>query len=376
MKPGIWRWCRRNLFATPFDSALSLIFIPVCAWAMGALVYWAAVQAQWHVVADNLRVLMVGTYPGDLMSRPWISTVILALLSGATMGAVVPPKPRRTALALLALAAAAVLAGASGHVALGWTSATTAVALAAWLGTGVLPPLRKLIGPGWLIGLVAIGVVLSPAGVERWGGLLMGVVFTLLASLLSVPLGIGLALGRRSNYASARILCTGYIEVMRSLPLILIVYWVWIISPLVAPDHPVPDLVRGLIGFTLFFAAYVAEYVRSGLQGIPRGQVEAAQSLGMAPAAVNRDIVLPQAIRVVMPALVGNVLDIFNNVPLLFIIGLTDFLRAGQMVLVNPQSGNRTYELYAFMFVVYLAVASLITYGARRLETRMALGHR
>ena len=129
-----------------------------------------------------------------------------------------------------------------------------------------------------------------------------------------------------------------------------------------------------MIGFTLFYAAYVAEYVRSGLQSIPKGQIEAANSLGMSNWQVGREIVLPQAIRVVMPALVGNVLDVFNTVPLLFIIGMTDFLRAGQMVLVNPQSGNRTYEIYAFMFAVYLMVSSLITYGARKLERKMAVG--
>jgi general L-amino acid transport system permease protein len=194
--------------------------------------------------------------------------------------------------------------------------------------------------------------------------------------VLSIPLGVLLALGRRSHYASARILCTGYIEVMRSLPLILIVYWVWVVMPLLAPGNPVPDLARGLVAFIFFFAAYMAEYVRSGLQSVPRGQVEAALSLGMSRSQVNRDVVLPQAVRVVTPALVGNVLDVFNTVPLLFIIGLTDFLRAGQMVLVNPQSGGRTYEMYLFMFAVYLAIASLITYGARRLEARMAVGHR
>jgi general L-amino acid transport system permease protein len=163
---------------------------------------------------------------------------------------------------------------------------------------------------------------------------------------------------------------------MRSLPLILIVYWIWVVAPLVAPSFSIPDVVRGLIGFTLFFAAYVAEYVRSGLQAVAKGQVEAAASLGMTQGQINRDVVLPQALRVVTPALVGNVLDIFNNVPLLFIIGLTEFLRAGQMVLANPQSAAHMYEVYVFMFVVYLGAASLITYGARRLEARMATGYR
>ena len=321
-------WCRVNLFASPFDAALTLTFVPFSAWALGSLVVWALTQAQWQVITDNLRVMMVGTYPAELMARPWACAAVIVLLTGATAGAV------------------------------------------RW------PALRKLIVPGWCLGLIAIVVLLAPAGSERWGGLLMSVLVTLLASVLSVPLGVLLAFGRRSRFASARILCTGYIEVVRSLPLILIVYWVWVVTPLLAPGSPIPDLVRGLVAFTFFFAAYVAEYVRSGLQSVPRGQVEAAASLGMSPAQVSRDIVLPQAVRVVTPALVGNVLDVFNTVPLLFIIGLTDFLRAGQMVLVNPQSGSRTYEIYLFMFVVYLAIASLITYGARRLEARMALGHR
>lgn len=329
---GPLRWVRVNLFANGFDTALSLVFIPLCAAVAWQLIHWALTQAQWSVVTDNLRVLMVGTFPSDLMERAWASAAILGALSVVTLGA-----------------------------AAGWR---------------VTRPLERAIAPAWLIAIVAVGVLLAPAGSERWGGLLMSVIVTLLASVLSIPLGVALALGRRSRFASARILCTGYIEVMRSLPLILIVYWIWVVTPLLTPSNPMPDLLRGLVAFTLFFAAYVAEYVRSGLQSVPRGQVEAAQSLGMSAAQVNRDVVLPQAVRVVTPALVGNVLDVFNTVPLLFIIGLTDFLRAGQMVLVNPQSGGRTYEMYAFLFVVYLAIASLITWGARRLEARMAAGHR
>lgn len=329
---GPLRWVRVNLFANPFDATLSLVFVPLCAALVWQLGHWALTQAQWSVVTDNLRVLMVGTFPAELMSRAWISAAILTGLSVATLGA-----------------------------AAGWRP---------------FARLGRWIAPAWLAAIAGVGLLLAPAGSERWGGLLMSVIVTLLASVLSIPLGVALALGRRSRHASARILCTGYIEVMRSLPLILIVYWIWVVTPLLAPGNPMPDLLRGLVAFTLFFAAYVAEYVRSGLQSVPRGQVEAAQSLGLSAAQVNRDVVLPQAVRVVTPALVGNVLDVFNTVPLLFIIGLTDFLRAGQMVLVNPQSGGRTYEMYAFLFVVYLAIASLITFGARRLEARMATGHR
>src|SRR3546814_11194895 len=111
-------------------------------------------------------------------------------------------------------------------------------------------------------------------------------------------------------------------------------------------------------------AAYVAEYVRGGLQGVPEGQVNAAKSLGLNSFSATYYIVLPQALRSVLPALVGNVLDIFNNVPLLFIIGLTEFVRAGQIVLSNPQNSGQMYEIYVFMFAVYLALAALLSWSS------------
>ena len=163
---------------------------------------------------------------------------------------------------------------------------------------------------------------------------------------------------------------------MRSVPLILIVYWIWIVVPLLAPNATPTSLMRGIAGYVVFFAAYAAEYVRSGLQALPKGQIEAAQSLGMRSLTVNFDIVLPQALRVVVPALVGQILDIFNAATLVFIIGLTDFLRAGQMILADPHNSARIYEVYVFMFGVYLAIGGLITYSSRRLEAHLGRGAR
>lgn len=367
-------WLRRNLFANAMDSALTVLTFTLCGWFSVGLIAWANTTANWSVVSDNLRVFMVGTFPQDMAWRPWVSTAILSALCGIALGQIVG-SAKKINIPLLALAAMfGVYALVGGTQTLLLASCCIALASASWWLAGTLAVVRKAALALFGIGVVAVAIILAPGGLERWGGLLMSVLFTVLASVLSVPLGIALAFGRRSRFASLRIICSSYIEVMRALPLILVVYCIWIVIPLLTPNNAGPDLIRGLLGFTLFFAAYVAEYVRSGLQSIPKGQSEAAQSLGMTPIQVSRDIVLPQALRVVMPALVGNVLDIFNTVPLLFIIGMTDFLRAGQMVLVNPQYGNRTYEIYAFMFAVYLAVASLVTYGARRLEKRMAVG--
>jgi len=325
------RWLRINLFANITDTLLTLLLLPACGWQLWTLCRWALWEAQWSVVTDSLRVLMIGTFPIELSSRTWFAAALLAV--------------------------------------------TSALTLASLGNVRFLPRLNaRLLALGWLIALVLTGVLLEPASSQHWGGLLMSVLMTLLAAALSLPLGVALALGRRSRFISARLLCTGYIEVMRSLPLILIVYGVWVVMPMLTSGFTAPDLLRGLLAFSFFYAAYVAEYVRSGLQAVPRGQIEAAQSLGLSQFTVQREVVLPQALRVVTPALVGNVLDIFNNVPLLFIIGLTDFFRAGQMVLANPASGGRSYEIYLFLFVVYLIIASIITFGARRLEARMAAG--
>jgi len=330
-RPNVLRWLRINLFANITDTLFTLLLLPACGWLLWALCHWALFEAQWSVVASSLRVLMIGIFPIELSSRAWLAAALLAVAS---------------VLTLASLSRARLLQRLN----------------------------ARNLGLIWLITLVLIGYLLEPASSQHWGGLLMSVLMTLLAAALSLPLGVALAFGRRSRFISARLLCSAYIEVMRSLPLILIIYGVWVVMPMLTSGFTPPDLLRGLLAFSFFYAAYVAEYVRSGLQAVPRGQIEAAQSLGLSQFAVQREVVLPQALRVVTPALVGNVLDIFNNVPLLFIIGLTDFFRAGQMVLANPGTGGRSYEIYLFLFIVYLIIASIITFGARRLEARMAAG--
>jgi len=272
--------------------------------------------------------------------------------------------------------AAAVAASAAGYAYGLLAAALVAVPLLCWTAAIRVPYLGRWIASSWVVAVVIAFGVLAQPGLDEWGGLMLSVMLTIVASAATLPLGILLAFGRRSRIPSVRICCTGYIEVMRSVPLILVVYWIWISVPLLAPDHPIPGLARGMAGYAVFYSAYVAEYIRSGLQAVPRGQVEAARSLGMSGLSLNAEIVLPQAIRVVLPALVGNVLDIFNGATLVFILGLTDFLRAGQMILADPRSGGRTYEVYAFMFVVYFAIGSAITYAARKLEAHLSRGTR
>lgn len=366
------KWSRHNLFGKPFDALLSVLVIPTALWMVYVIVSWALLTAQWDIIPNSLRVLMIGIYPPEQAWRTWLTAMIIGGLLGAALGCVFSFRRHHALLLIVVLAILGFLIGGGNSTNLALLAATFVATAGGWAATSIWLPARRFLVPASVIGLLAIFAILSPPGVGLWGGLLLSVLITLVTSILTLPIGILLAFGRRSRISSVRVICTAYIEVMRSVPLILVVYWIWILMPVLAPDWGLADVARGMIGFTVFYSAYVAEYVRSGLQAVPRSQTEAARSLGMSEFDINLYIVLPQALRVVVPPLVGNVLDIFNAAPLVFIIGLTDFLRAGQMILANPQYGDRTYEVYSFLFVTYFLVGSLITFAARKLEVHLA----
>lgn len=370
------KWSRHNLFAKPFDILLSLTVIPGVLWLFWQIASWALTVAQWDIIPQSLRVLMIGIFPVDQVWRTWVAAMIIAALLGAALGCVFAFRRRHAGGLLLVVATALVLTGTNDLANVLLVSALVVAFGLSWALSSHIPAVRKGLVPASFVGLIAIFAVMAPPGAGLWGGLLLSILLTLVTAIMTLPIGILLAFGRRSRFSSVRWICTAYIEVMRSVPLIMVVYWIWILMPVLTPQLNLADVVRGMIGFTLFYSAYVAEYVRSGLQAVPRGQTEAARSLGMSEFDINRSIVLPQALRVVVPPLVGNVLDIFNTAPLVFIIGLTDFLRAGQMILANPQYGDRTYEVYSFLFLTYFLVGSLITFAARKLEKHLARGSR
>ncbi|WP_199756527.1 amino acid ABC transporter permease [Paracoccus sulfuroxidans] len=369
------RWLHVNLFAKPADALLTLVVVPLLLWAVWAFLSWALTAADWSVVFNSLKVLMTGTFPSSKLWLVWIVAGMIAALAGLATSASIPFGRTAAVIAVLCYLVLVLAIFGAAHIA---PQALLVLAAfhAAWLIGLRVPVLRENLAPIAFGTLIAVLVILSPVGPSNWGGLLLSILITLTAALLTIPLGILLAFGRQSKIASLRALCTGYIEVMRSVPLILVVFCIWVAFPLVLPKFPIPDVVRGLIGFTLFYSAYAAEFIRSGLQSVAKGQTEAAESLGLSDFDLKRIVILPQALRVAVPGLVGNILDIFNYAPLVFIIGLTDFLRAGQMILANPENSARTYEIYVFMFLTYFVVGSIITFQARRLEQKLNKGVR
>jgi general L-amino acid transport system permease protein len=201
---------------------------------------------------------------------------------------------------------------------------------------------------------------------------------TIVGNIGALPLGILLALGRRSKLPILRYFSIGYIELIRGVPLVTVLFMANLMVPLFLPVamRPPDAVVRVMIGFIMFEAAYQAENVRGGLQSINRGQYEAAQALGLSGALTMSLIVLPQAIRAVIPALFNSFISLFKDTSLVAIIGLFDILRIARSVLAQQEWLGTHREVFLFAFFIYWGFNLAFTYGSRRLEEAMGVGKR
>jgi general L-amino acid transport system permease protein len=221
------------------------------------------------------------------------------------------------------------------------------------------------------------GTPLSSVSSNAWGGLLLTVLIATVGIVLAFPLGVVLALGRRSELPVVRILSTGYIELIRGVPLVTILFMADIILPLFLPgEWRLDRIARAMGGVTLFSAAYVAENVRGGLQAVPSGQVEAASALGLSGVQTNIHIVLPQALRSVIPANVGLFISLLKDTTLVTIIGLLELLGIGRAVLAQPDSFGANLEVYVFIAGVFFVLCYAMSQASYRLERQLGVGTR
>jgi general L-amino acid transport system permease protein len=210
-----------------------------------------------------------------------------------------------------------------------------------------------------------------------WGGLLLTFLLTVVGIVFSFPLGVLLALGRRSELPVVRWISIGYIELVRGVPLITILFMAQFMLPLFLPGGLNPDRVlRAMVGITLFSAAYLAENVRGGLQAIPNGQYEAAYALGLNGFQTMSRIILPQALRAVIPILVGQFISLFKDTSLVAIVGLFDLLGIADSVLAQPSFIGRQLEVYLFISLIYFVFSYGMSYVSQRLEKSLGVGER
>ncbi|MDH6098841.1 amino acid ABC transporter permease [Anabaenopsis sp. FSS-46] len=373
-------WLRKNLFSSWYNSLLTVICLLLLFWTVWGLLNWAITQAQWAVIWVNLRLFLVGRFPQALYWRVWIVLAIASTFSAITVGVFFSKQQltkRQAAYALIAgflclifpwdltsrlwllLIAVLLLTGF-------WLGGKFHQLIAPWLSLTWLLSFPVIL---WLIGG---GFGLQPVSTNLWNGLLLTLLMAVVSIILSFPIGVLLALGRTSYLPVVRWFCICYIEIVRGLPLIGILFLAQVMLPLFLPtDLRLDRLLRGVAGLVLFSAAYMAENVRGGLQAIPMGQIEAAKALGLNTPLVVILIILPQALRAVIPAIVGQFIGLFKDTSLLSLVGLVELTGISRSILAQPQFLGRYAEVYLFIGLIYWIFCYLMSLASRRLERQL-----
>ena len=400
---GTGDWLRRNLFRSPGDALVTVVSAAVVLFAVYRAVRYVVSTGRWEIVRVNLKLFMVGRYPNDELWRISVAIAVIAFFIGLVAGFVwrrrivtgraeptTQPWWRRVLATLgrlwpliFGVALVLSLTDSAGP----WLTALAAI-VAGVAGRLLGPLLPGRSGPFLVLGAIAgfVGLVRflsAPEGaaVVEWGGLMLNVFLAVAGITLCFPLGLLLALGRRSKLPLIRWLCVAYIELFRGVPLFVLLLLAYFVVPLFIPsDTADPSIVvRAIVAITMFTAAYVAEIVRGGLQSLPKGQTEAAQALGLSPIRTMALIVLPQALRNVIPALVGQFISLFKDTTLAAAaMPLLDVLQVSEVVTAQTafQGQGLTAETLVFVMLLFWVGCITMSRESQRLERRLGVGTR
>jgi general L-amino acid transport system permease protein len=345
---GPLAWLRANLFNSIPNTILTLAALYLLAVTIAPVIRWAFVDAVWSAasgrdcrgggacwafIAEKGRFILFGRFPYNEHWRPLFAVLIFV----ATIVASCDRRLWGRRLAML-----------------------------------------------WLLGLVAVGVLMrggvfgmSYVEPELWNGLPLTLILSVVGMIFAFPLAIVLALGRRSRLPAVRVICVGYIELVRGVPLITVLFMASVMLPLFLPTGVTIDkLLRAQVAFILFAAAYLAEIIRGGLQAIPRGQFEAADSLGLGYWRRTRMIVLPQALAMVIPPLVNSFISGFKSTSLVIIIGLFDLLGTANAALTDANWQGFYLEAYVFTAAIYFTFCFFMSRYSQMLEREFNRGRR
>ena len=356
---GVLGWMRTNLFSSPGNIALTLICVGLVVWIVPSLLRFFIFDAVWS--GANREACL----PTELQPEPGACWAFVRVWLSYFVYGFYPASERwRVDLFFVLLA-----------LGIGWL---------AWLGA----PRRDLGAVYFFIMLPILSFVLlsgvpmlglADVPTSLWGGILVTIVVATVGIGASLPLGIFLALGRRSDMPAVRLFSVAFIEFVRGVPLITVLFMASVMLPLFVPDRFSPDkLMRALIGVALFASAYMAEVVRGGLVSIPRGQYEAAQALALPYWRMMMLVILPQALRVTLPNIVNTFIGLFKDTTLVFIVGIFDFLRTIEAARGDPHWATPVTSVtgYAFAAVFYFVCCYGMSRYARNVEARLARAHR
>ncbi|MDB5314517.1 MAG: amino acid transporter permease [Rhodospirillales bacterium] len=341
-------WARANLFSGPVSTAVTLALgYLIIRWAIG-FIDWAFINAVWSVpnnqtqacrdargvgacwavVTEKHRFILFGTYPYEEHWRPALACVVF-------VGLYIVSAMRRFWRKELALI---------------WIAALTTIGVLMWGGVLGMPYVAQ----------------------ERWGGLPITLILSTFGLAFAFPLAIMVALGRRSRMPAIKAICVLYVELIRGVPLISLLFMASVMFPLFLPEGMnIDKLLRAQIAIILFAGAYLAEVVRAGLQALPKGQYEAADALGLSYWNKTGFIILPQALRMVIPPLVNTFIGFFKDTSLVLIIGIFDLLTAGKTAIVEPAWQGFGVEVYITIGLIYFAFCFAMSKYSQSLETEL-----
>lgn len=346
METGIVGWLKLNLFNSTLNSILTILILICFYKIMPPLIRWSFVDsvwfgpasgcqggegACWAYVPANIRFVIFGLFPSQEQWRALIAMILM-------VGTVFYSRKRSR-----------------------WKLSLSYVWLCSTIAVGILLK-------GGILGLVSVEST-------KWGGLLLTLLLSVVGMTAAYPLGILLALGRQSDMPAIRTLSVVYIEMIRGVPLISLLFMSAVMFPLFLPEGmSINKIFRAQIAIILFTAAYIAEVVRGGLQAMPKGQYEAAESLGLTYYQMMQLIILPQALKIVIPPTVGVLITAFKDTSLVAIIALYDLLRTCQSTLSDPRWMGFSSEAYIFIALIYFIFCYAMASYSRKLEIELSAG--
>jgi general L-amino acid transport system permease protein len=389
---------RRNLFRSITDTILTVISASTLGYVIFQVFQFVFITGRWEIIQVNLKILLVGRFPEELMFLVGFSILatcfsIASLASGMNRPLDQPPTLagklwelfQRFGLIISTSAFLIVLAGDLGAVLFG-----AYVVLSIFAGTLFgrarrTTHLKRL--PGWLwvainatLPLVLIFLTMGQAALEEWGGFLINFYLAVVSIGLSFPLGVMLALGRKSTLPILRWLSTAYIELIRGAPLFVLLLLAGVALEFFIPASIAPDAIfRAVTVFTLFTAAYLAEVIRGGLQSIPKGQAEAGKALGLSTFRITFLITLPQALRNVIPAQIGQFISLFKDTTLAGVaLSVFDLLNVGTAITKQDDylGQGLIYESLAFVGLLFWVGSYVMSRESQRIEKKLGVGIR
>ena len=378
----LFNWIRDNLLASKLDVFLTLVgayFI----YYIFSLFFTFVFTSDWTLIEVNRKILLVGLFPEEQLWRIWSIFYVSSVLLTSTISLVYGFQIKTSAFYIIMLLIPFWIFTTVNmifHVAiLLLLSLLSYMAIYYLKKTSYKFILSKLIIISWIIFIPFMFLILVLGGgpkVTLWGGFFVNLILAIIAILAGFPLGVIFALGRASSYKTIKLVSVIFIETFRGAPLIAWLFFAWFVLPNFLPDlfslSDINLIIRAMIVLSLFSSAYVAEVVRGGLQSIPKGQKEAATALGLNTFKELFFITLPQAIRIVIPAIVSTFIAIFKDTSLVFILGITDLLRIGRLIPEQQQEFyGKSIEVLLIVALLFWVVSIILSQISRSIENRL-----